>query len=98
VRFSSRGSSSGGAVTVANQASLLASGAQPGQFAYREDTDKTYVLLLSPASTLSNWKEVVTADIPVAGADAKVSINTLPAEVQALADNPALSPFLLAGM
>lgn len=97
MRFSSR-SAVGGSVTVADEAALLASGAQPGQFAYREDTDATYVLLASPASTLSNWKSLVTADIPVGGGSGLVGISSLPTEVQALAEIPNLSPFLLSGM
>lgn len=96
MRFSSR-SAVGGSVTVADEAALLASGAQPGQFAYREDTDVTYVLLASPASTLSNWKSLVTADIPVEG-EARVGIASLPDEVAALTEIPNLSPFLLSGM
>jgi hypothetical protein len=96
VRFSSRAAAAG-SVTVADQAAMLASGSQPGQVAYREDTDATYVLLAAPASTLSNWKTIVTADIPVEGA-ARVGISALPDEVAALTEIPNLSPFLLSGM
>lgn len=91
MRFSSRSAGSAGAVTVADQAAMLASGASPGQFAYREDDNTTYVLLSSPASTLGNWQSVVTAAV----SSGRVGLASVPEEVAALAEIPNLSPFLL---
>ena len=42
-----------------DQASMLAlSAAKPGDVAYRQDTEDTYMLLALPASTLGNWKKI----------------------------------------
>lgn len=43
---------------VADQAAMLALDAQEGDIAKRTDTNRTYILAASPATTLSNWIEV----------------------------------------
>lgn len=72
----------------ANEAAMLASNAKIGQFVYRQDNAKAYILLASPATTASNWKELVTAAVDT-GLIGPQSLP--PAEA-------GLSPFLLAGM
>lgn len=44
---------------VASQAAMLALTAQPGDVAIRSDISKTFILSASPATTLSNWLEVL---------------------------------------
>lgn len=73
---------------VADETAMLASDAKVGQFVYRQDTLKTYVLTASPATTIGNWKELVTASVETGLIGAQ---SLPPAEV-------GLSPFLLAGM
>lgn len=46
---------------VADEAARLALTAEPGDVAIQEDNDKTYILATAPASTNSNWKEIVAA-------------------------------------
>lgn len=46
--------------TAANQAAMLALTAQRGDMAIRTDTSQTFVLAQEPASTLANWKELVS--------------------------------------
>ena len=45
---------------VANQAAMLALDAQAGDVAVRTDTNRSYILQKTPASTLDNWKELLT--------------------------------------
>lgn len=45
---------------VATQAAMLALTAQVGDIAIRTDQSKTYVLQAEPASTLANWKELLS--------------------------------------
>lgn len=46
---------------VASQAEMLALNAQRGDVAIRLDEQKTYILAAEPASTLTNWKEMVSS-------------------------------------
>jgi hypothetical protein len=45
---------------VGSEADMLALDVQPGDMAVRSDLNKTFVLSASPASTLSNWTEVLS--------------------------------------
>ena len=45
---------------VANQTQMLALTVQAGDVAIRTDLNKTFILQSEPASTLANWKEVLT--------------------------------------
>lgn len=45
--------------TVSSQAAMLALDAQPGDVAIRSDLSKSFILMASPASTLSNWVEML---------------------------------------
>ncbi len=45
---------------VGSQAAMLALTAQTGDIAVRTDLNKSYILTASPASTLSNWQELLT--------------------------------------
>jgi hypothetical protein len=45
--------------TAGSQAAMLALSAEQGDVAIRTDESKTYVLAASPASTLSNWKQLL---------------------------------------
>ena len=61
---------------VASEAAMLALTAQVGDVAIRTDTNKTYILSASPASTLANWKEVMATGqvVSVNGQTGVVSI------------------------
>ncbi|AMB48244.1 pyocin knob domain-containing protein [Methylobacterium sp. AMS5] len=55
---------------VATQAAMLASGAERGDIAIRTDLNRCYILQVEPATTLANWKELLTptdAVLSVAG-------------------------------
>lgn len=54
---------------VASQAAMLALDAQPGDVAIRSDANKTFILRVEPAATLSNWSELLTPT------DAVLSVN-----------------------
>lgn len=86
MRFFSRSAGGSGVTVVADEAALLASGLEPGRLAYREDTDKVYLLASGSAGTLSNWSELVQADSSTGLVDA----GALPPQ--------GLNSFLLAGM
>ena len=45
---------------VASEAAMLALTAETGDVAIRTDVNKTFILSANPASTLANWKEVLT--------------------------------------
>lgn len=45
---------------VDSQAAMLALSAQVGDVAIRTDTNRSYILQTTPASTLDNWKELLT--------------------------------------
>lgn len=45
---------------VSSQAKMLALNAQTGDVAVRTDTNRSYILQKTPASTLDNWKELLT--------------------------------------
>lgn len=46
---------------VASQAAMLALDAQVGDLAIRTDVSKSFILTASPASTLANWQEILSA-------------------------------------
>lgn len=54
---------------VASQAAMLALTAEVGDVAIRTDESKSYILAATPASTLANWKEILSP------ADAVSSVN-----------------------
>lgn len=54
---------------VATEAAMLALSAQKGDIAIRSDLNKSFVLQSTPASTLANWKELLTPT------DAVLSVN-----------------------
>ena len=63
----------------ADQASMLAlSAAKPGDVAYRQDTQDTYMLIALPASTLVNWKKINigASVVSINGLTGVVSIGT----------------------
>ena len=45
--------------TVNTEAAMLALNAQPGDVAIRSDISKSFILMAAPATTLSNWKELL---------------------------------------
>lgn len=55
--------------TAASEAAMLALSAEKGDVCVRTDESKTYILADAPASTLANWKEIVSP------ADAVTSVN-----------------------
>ena len=66
--------------TVASQAAMLALTAQQGDVAVRSDQNKCYILKASPASTLSNWVELITPTdlvLSVAGLTGAISASAL---------------------
>lgn len=48
---------------VSSEAAMLALDVQPGDVAVRSDINKTFVLSAAPASTLSNWKEILATGV-----------------------------------
>ena len=62
--------------TVASQAAMLALTAQVGDVAIRTDTSNTYILSAEPATTLGNWKALLSPGtvVSVAGKTGVVSL------------------------
>ena len=54
---------------VSSQAAMLALTAQTGDVAVRTDTNKTFILTTTPASTLGNWQELLTPTDSVISVD-----------------------------
>lgn len=63
--------------TAANQAAMLALNAQQGDICIRSDQSKSYILSASPASTLANWKELVSPANAVSSVNGKTGAVTL---------------------
>lgn len=63
--------------TAATQAAMLALTAQQGDICIRTDQSKTYILSASPASTLANWKELVSPADAVSSVNNKTGAVTL---------------------
>lgn len=63
---------------VASQAAMLALTAEVGDIAIRTDASKTFVLAAAPASTLANWKELLSpgAVVSVNGQTGSVSLDS----------------------
>lgn len=57
---------------VDSQAAMLALSAQVGDVAIRTDTNRSYILQTTPASTLDNWKELLTPTDAVLSVNGKV--------------------------
>lgn len=64
---------------VADQTSMLALTAEPGDLAVRTDLNKTYVLKTAGASTLTNWQELLTPTDSVTSVAGKTGVVTLTA-------------------
>ena len=62
---------------VASEAAMLALSAQVGDVAIRTDINKTFILADEGASTLANWKEVLTPAAPVQSVNTKTGNVTL---------------------
>ena len=62
---------------VASEADMLALTAQIGDVAIRTDINKTFILAAAGASTLANWKEVLTPAAPVQSVNTKTGNVTL---------------------
>lgn len=62
---------------VASQAAMLALTAQPGDVAIRSDISKTFILSASPATTLSNWLEVLAPTAAVSSVAGRTGAVTL---------------------
>jgi len=62
---------------VASEAEMLALTAQIGDVAIRTDINKTFILAAAGASTLANWKEVLTPAAPVQSVNTKTGNVTL---------------------
>lgn len=61
----------------ANEAAMLACGAEKGDVAIRDDLNKTYILSAEPASTLGNWKLLKTPTDAVISVDGRTGAVTL---------------------
>lgn len=78
--------------TAANEADMLALGAQKGDVCIRTDESKTYILSAEPASTLANWKEIVSPADAVTSVNGKTGVVTLNyADVGAVQANTAIT-------
>ena len=62
---------------VATEAAMLALSAQKGDIAIRSDLNKSFVLQSTPASTLANWKELLTPTDAVLSVNGKTGAVTL---------------------
>ena len=62
---------------VATEAAMLALSAQKGDIAIRSDLNKSFVLQVTPASTLANWKELLTPTDAVLSVNGKKGAVTL---------------------
>lgn len=62
---------------VATEAAMLALDAQKGDIAIRSDLNKSFVLQVTPASTLANWKELLTPTDAVLSVNGKTGTVTL---------------------
>ena len=72
---------------VASEVDMLALTAQVGDVAIRTDINKTFILATSPASTLSNWKQILTPTAPVQS----ISNSDGTIEVSSPTGNPVVS-------
>ncbi len=71
---------------VANEAAMLALTAQRGDVAVRTDVHKSFILIDTPSSTLSNWQELLTPTSAVDSVNGKVgSVVLVAADVGAIA-------------
>jgi hypothetical protein len=61
---------------VASQTAMLALTAEVGDLAVRTDLNKTFILRVSPASTLGNWQELLTPTDAVASVYGRTGIVT----------------------
>jgi hypothetical protein len=61
---------------VASQTAMLALTAEVGDLAVRTDLNKTFILRVSPASTLGNWQELLTPTDSVASVYGRTGIVT----------------------
>lgn len=61
---------------VASQAAMLALTAEVGDLAVRTDLNKTFILRVSPASTLGNWQELLTPTDQVSSVYGRTGIVT----------------------
>ena len=66
--------------TVTSEAEMLALTAETGDVAIRTDVNKTFILAASPATTKTNWKEILTPAAPVQSVNGKTGIVTLNAQ------------------
>jgi hypothetical protein len=64
---------------VASQSAMLALTAEIGDVCIRTDLNKSFILRLSPASTLSNWQELLTPTDLVQSINGKTGVVTLTA-------------------
>jgi hypothetical protein len=64
---------------VASQTAMLALTAEVGDVCVRTDLSKSFILRLSPASTLSNWQELLTPTDLVQSINGKTGVVTLTA-------------------
>ena len=62
---------------VASQAAMLALTAEAGDVAVRTDLNKSFILKISPASTLANWQELLTPTNAVSSVAGKTGAVTL---------------------
>lgn len=76
--------------TVSSQSAMLALTAQTGDVAIRTDLNKSFILAAEPASTLANWKELLTPTDTVLSVNGEVGAVTLDySDVGAAADDDA---------
>jgi hypothetical protein len=62
---------------VTSQSAMLALAATIGDVAIRSDTNTTYILQNSPASTLANWQQILTPASPVQSVNGQTGIVSL---------------------
>lgn len=78
--------------TAANESEMLALSADKGDVCIRTDLSKTYILKQAPASTLSNWAEIVSPADAVQSVNNKTGVVTLNySDVGAVGANTAIT-------
>jgi hypothetical protein len=66
--------------TAANQAAMLALSTQQGDVAIRTEVSKTFILSAAPATTLANWKELISPTDAVTSVNSKTGVVVLTAD------------------
>lgn len=82
---------------VASEAAMLALTAQVGDVAVRTDLNKSFILRVSPATTLANWQELLTPTDAVASVQGRTGVVALDDILQARSERGAANGYATLG-